>query len=102
MSPVRPTIIGYEKVAEGIFGNLLHVVVGLFFMGGGAWMVYYAINHPPLNKVLLYGGGGTTLFGALILPTILPVVKQIVVFIVPYIPLIGGKRAGDPPAPPAP
>lgn len=92
------------------FGEaFVHVLVGAVFMAGGIWLIAYAIQHPTsvvvngvttqsFNKLLLYGGGGATLFGALLMPTILPLVKQIIVVIVPYIPMLGGRRATDPPA----
>lgn len=113
MTPVRPTIIGYEKIAESLVGELVHIIVGAFFMAGGAALVYYGLNHPiatvvngattqALNKPILIGGAVTCLFGALLMPTILPLVKQIVV-VVQGFPIvgnfIGGRRATDPPPP---
>lgn len=112
MSPVRPTIIGYEAVAEKVVGQIVHIVVGLFFMLGGAWAVYYGFQHPltaivngvtvtSINKVPVYGGAGTVLLGALVMPTILPLFQQIFIFVqaVPIVGnFIGGRRATDPPA----
>lgn len=114
MTPVRPTIIGYEKVAETLLGGLVHVIVGLFFMAGGAWLVYYGLQHPivtvvngvtvqSLNRPLVIGGGLTTLFGALLMPTILPLVQRIFVVVIPLgqqLPIIGsmfGRRKDDQP-----
>ncbi len=99
MSP-RPTMVFIEQEAKNVLGQLVHVVVGLFFMAIGGWMVVYTIQHPPITKMLMYGGAGAALFGALIMPTIFPLIKEIFVFVVPYIPVLGGRRAADPPAPP--
>lgn len=111
--PPRPTIIAYEKITENLLGGLVHVIVGAFFMCAGAWLVYYGLNHPitsvvngatgqALNKPILIGGAATCVFGALLMPTILPLVKQIVVVVqsVPFIGsfIPGGRRASDPPA----
>ncbi len=77
---------------------IVSIMVGgvLMFVGLGGAM--YQIEHPPLVKPALYAFLGLGVLGALLLPAIFPLVQQIVVFVVPYIPFIGGRRAGDPPA----
>lgn len=99
------------KLASSFGENLVHVLVGLFFMAGGAWLVAYGVQHPltaivngvttqQYSKWFLGGGAGAAFFGALMMPTIWPLVQRIFIVVVPYLPMIGGRRAGDPPAPP--
>jgi hypothetical protein len=94
------------KLASSFGENLVHVIVGLFFMAGGAWLVWYGVHHPDtvvvngvttqqFSKWFLGGGASIALLGALFMPTILPMFKQIVVVVSPYIPVVGGRRAGD-------
>ncbi len=93
-------ILAITNTAARFGENLVHVLVGLIFIGGGIWLIAWTVQHPPINKMLLYGGGGAALFGALLMPTILPIVKQIIV-VVQAFPvvgaMIGGRRATDPP-----
>jgi hypothetical protein len=111
--PGRPTIV--MQLATSVVDNLVHILVGLVFLGGGGWAAVWAIQHPPLNKTILYGGGIAALFGALLMPTIFPQFKQIVVFVVstgqqlPIVSAFFGRRSEDkgavvvvpPPAPPS-
>jgi hypothetical protein len=78
--------------------TLVHIVVGLLLMAGGGWVVAYQLQHPPHSDKIIIGGGCIVVLGALLMPTIFPVFKQIVVLVFPNgIPVIGGKRASDPP-----
>lgn len=86
-----------ERKARPIF----QVVVGLFFMTGGFFVARAGLQGEPHNDKLLYLGIGLAVFGALVFPGIFSVVQPIYVMIFPNgIPLLGGKRASDPPAPP--
>jgi Na+/pantothenate symporter len=90
------------RAAVTIGTTFVHIVIGLLLMGFGGWVVVYQLQHPPHSDKIIIGGGVIVVLGALFMPTIFPLFRQIVVFIVPYVPLIGGKRAGDPPAEPKP
>jgi uncharacterized membrane protein len=106
----QSAIIRVVKLASE---TALHVVLGIAGIIGGGWLVWYQTTHPPIIKPILYLGVGIAVFSALIIPTILPAAKgafdlgkQVVVFIVQYIPInIGGKPGGlrkddPPPSPP--
>jgi hypothetical protein len=92
------------KLASSFGENLVHFIVGLLFIAGGAWIVRYALHTEPHSDKLLYVGIGVALLGAAIMPTILPVFKQIIV-VAQGIPVLGavlgGRRATDPQGPPA-
>lgn len=88
-----------QSVAIAIVSDIAHVIVGGVLMLAGILGAAYQIEHPPVVKGIFYPTVGVAILGALILPSIFPTVQKIIVFIVPYLPLIGGKRAGDPPAP---
>lgn len=96
------TIIKLANLASSFGENLVHFIVGLIFIAAGAWVGYYALHQEPHSDKLLYVGIGLGMFGALLMPTILPVVKQIIVVVqaVPVVgAMLGGKRATDPQPP---
>lgn len=88
------------RLASSFGENLIHFVVGLAFMAGGGWLVYYALHQEPHSDKVLYIGIGVAVFGAWIMPTIATSIRQLVVIVAPYLPKVGGQRAGDPPAQP--
>lgn len=95
MTPLRPSTAAKIQTAGA---TLVHVVVGLLLMAGGGWVVAYQLQHPPHSDKIIILGAGVCVLGALLMPTIFPVFKQIVVLVFPNgIPVIGGKRASDPP-----
>ena len=83
-----------------------HIIVGVFLLLGGAAGAAYLLEHPPIIKPLVYLFVIIALFGALLLPGILVMTKQIVVFVQPYlqnVPVFGqvfGRRDGDVPKAP--
>ena len=93
------------KLASSFGENLVHFLVGLIFIAGGGWIVYYALHTEPHSDKLLYVGIGVALLGAAIMPTILPVFKQIFVIVqsVPVVgAMLGGRRSTDPQPPAGP
>lgn len=98
MTPLRPSTTA--KIAT-VGATIMHIIVGLALMGLGVFVVVYQLMHPPHSDKIILGGAALAILGALLMPTIFPVFKQIVVLVFPNgIPLLGGRRAGDPPAPP--
>lgn len=94
MTPFRPSTAAKIEHA-GV--TLLQLLVGFLFLAGGVALAGYAFTHE--QHTVGFVGIGAAVFGALILPGLFTVVKPILVFVFPNgIPLIGGKRAGDPPA----
>lgn len=94
------------KVVSSFGENLVHFIVGLIFIGGGGWICRYALTQKPQDNKVLYIGIGVAVLGAAIMPTILPVFKQIFVIVqaVPVVgTMLGGRWATDtpPPSPPA-
>jgi hypothetical protein len=97
MTPIRPSKV--VQVAESVGATLLQLLVGLLFLAGGIVLSGYAFTHE--QHTVGFVGVGAAVFGALVLPGLFAVVKPIVVFIFPNgIPLIGGRRASDPPKAP--
>lgn len=92
-------------LARSFGENLVHFIVGLLFIAGGGWIAWYALQKEPHSDKLLYVGIGVAVLGAAIMPTILPVFKQIIV-VVQQVPvlgaILGGRRATDPQLPPPP
>lgn len=81
--------------------HLLCLLVGLAFAGVCCFLLYRDTAEPgPLHTthIALFLGGA--IFGILLaLPRqVFPVVQRIVVIVTPFIPVIGGRRQGDPPA----
>lgn len=79
----------------------LFLLVGLVIIGAG---LYPAIAKPPqtVSIVLVLIGVGVAVFGALLIPSV-GAGEALHVFFVNvagYIPIPGGRRSGDPPAPP--
>jgi hypothetical protein len=88
------------KYISFVFGVI--VVAGSFY---GIYRFFPPVGH-PVDKysehiVIMFGIG--VFFGAfMMLPTIvLAAMKSIIGVIGPYLPVIGGRRATDPPAPSA-
>jgi uncharacterized membrane protein len=76
----------------------IRILVGLVFLAGGIALAAFGFMRE--EHVVGYVGVGASVFGANILPGIFEVVKPIIVFIFPNgIPIIGGRRATDPPKP---
>ena len=87
-----------ERAAEVV----VVVLVGLAFLATGLFGLIYQLQHPPVQHGVIYLSAGMAIFGALLLPSVFtvafPRVKQIFVLIFPGgLPIIGGRRASDPP-----
>ena len=81
--------------------NLLTGLIGLALFLGGGYFLYLEMIAPPAHNAHVFTFAGIAVLGALIIrpDPIFAVVKQVFVIVGPYIPVIGGRRAGDPPAP---
>ncbi len=91
-----------QRIESGV-RTLLSVIVGLVLfvagLAGAAWQVF----HGKDDHLILFVCVGVAILGALILPGIFTVVKPVLIFIFPNgIPLIGGRRSGDPQPPTGP
>lgn len=89
----------FERAA----GLVIVVLVGLAFLVVGLSGAIYEIQHPPIERPIVYVCVGMAVFGALLLPSVFtaafPRVKQIFVLIFPNgLPIVGGRRRDDPPA----
>lgn len=101
MTPLRPST---ELKIERAGLSLARFVTGLVLIAfGGAfdWLEYK--EPPPVHTTHLAIFTGIALLGVLVAAGrfVFPVLQQVIVIAGPYIPRIGGNRAGDPPAPPA-
>jgi hypothetical protein len=95
----RPSQVA--RAVAAIAQPVFQIVVGLVFLVGGCLVTAKAVSHEPHDKWLFGFGFGAAIGGALILPGIFSTAKPIFVFFFPNgLPLFGGRRAGDPPAPP--
>lgn len=77
-------------------------LLGLVFLIAGLVVLLLALTATPISVTLVLIGVGVAVFGAILIPSsgAAPALQSIFVVISPYIPRIGGQRAGDPPAPP--
>jgi hypothetical protein len=97
MTPLRPSKV--QTAMEVVVQPIVQILVGLVFLAGGIIITAQALRTEPHDKWLVTFGFSAAIGGALILPGIFTVVKPILVFVFPNgIPLIGGRRASDPPA----
>lgn len=83
-------------VTRQTFLGWLFLLVGLALT---ALAVLPATHRQPVSFAFVALGVGVALFGAYLLPSSgAPVaVQQIITVLGPYVPLIGGRRASDPP-----
>lgn len=84
------------RIIESITGLVSRIVVGLLFMAGGGWTIWWGLHHE--DHTILVGGVVAAVFGAMVLPSIFDSVKPVVVFFFPNgLPIFGGRRTSDPP-----
>lgn len=99
MTDPRQSVPTEIRIATVIGGLISQLVVGALGIGGGAWMIRWALAHEQHNYV--YVGIGISMFGALCLPSIFPIAQKIYITVFPNgLPMLGGRRASDPPIPP--
>lgn len=81
--------------------HALCLFVGLGLAASGGFFEFLEMKSPPTHTGHIIAFGIWTLFGvAVALPKqVFPIVQQIFVIAGPYIPVIGGRRASDPPKP---
>ena len=81
-------------------GHVLAALVGVAIAGTGVTVLMKEMSIPPFHAVHVYVAAGLIFFGALlIIPTqVTSGLKQTILIIGPYLPVIGGRRAGDPPS----
>ncbi len=79
----------------------LNGLIGLALFAGGGWFLFLEMKSPPTHTTHIVLFSSIAFIGALSIrpDPILMVIKQLVVIAGPYIPVIGGRRSGDPPAP---
>lgn len=82
---------------------ILCLIVGLVFSAACGFFLFLEMKEPgpphTIHIALFLGG---MLIGVLIaLPKqVFPIIQKIIVIVSPYVPVIGGRRAGDPPCDP--
>ncbi len=79
--------------------------IGGLIAGFFGWCLYYEMRTPPTHTThiaIFTAGVFTGLLVAFGRWFLFPVISQTLVIVAPYLPMIGGRRAGDPPAPPTP
>lgn len=83
---------------------VLCLVVGLAFATFCCYLLFLDVREPgelhTTHIALCLGGAVFGILFALPKQSV-PLVQKIFVIFGPYIPVIGGRRAGDPPAPPS-
>lgn len=88
------------RFVEAIGSSLRSILVGLMLFVPGAWFFYVEINEAtPGEKIhaghLWIAVGLMVAGGIAIQPPFGDKLTSIFIAVVPYIPIIGGKRAGD-------
>jgi hypothetical protein len=48
-------------------GGVVNVLIGLAFIAGGAWFLYYEVHSPPVHTSHVGIGFGAAVFGALMI-----------------------------------
>jgi hypothetical protein len=100
----RPSASFAFRLAETIGGTLVNLLVGaaLFVPGLLTYLSEQQYNYAcdePLHKGHLAIAVGLMVAGAVVVkPTFGKTITNFFVTVAPYLPMIGGKRAGDPPA----
>lgn len=90
-----PTRVSAEiKITEAKAGLYTRIGAGLFLMLAGAATFAYGVYID--NHYLMIGGASFSVFGAMILPSVFDAAKPVISFVIPYVPWLGGRRAGDP------
>jgi len=81
------------------------VPIGAAIIAGFGWCLWFEMRSPPTHTTHIGIFSGGILLGLLVAFGrwfLFPVLTQTFVIIGPYLPKVGGRRAGDPPAPPTP
>lgn len=86
-------------IVNGI-AHLIAALVGLGIAGVGVLLLVTEIRTPPFHVSHIYIAAGFIFFGALLIvpSAVTGGLKSVIVIVGPYIPVIGGRRSGDPPA----
>ncbi len=105
--PTRPTLVAAASgAAKGAMHTALEdairIPIGLLCLAGGGWLVAFQSKHPPANTLLVIIGTVFAFLGLCFMPYIFPIVKQVIVVVMPFVPIPGGRRAGDLPPDPKP
>lgn len=81
------------------FRALIGMLVGLALVAVGVGVLVKELQVPPVHSAHVYIASGLIFFGALlIVPSVVTgSIRDIIVYVGPYIPVLGGRRAGDPP-----
>jgi hypothetical protein len=87
-----------------IVNGIAHVIaalVGCGIAGVGVMLLVTELRTPPGHATHIYIAAGMMFFGALLIvpSAVTSGLRSVIVIVGPYIPVIGGRRAGDPPAP---
>jgi len=107
-TPARPSTSIAFRIADAVGGGLYRLIGGAILFVPGGFLLLRELNHnyscdEQLRTAPLAIAVGLMLCGALVVtPSLGPAISSIVVTVAPYVPWIGGKRAGDPPAGSAP
>jgi len=79
---------------------ILNAIVGLSLFAFGGWFDYLEMKSPPTHTWHIAIFTAIAFLGALVIrpDPIFAVIRQVVVIVGPYLPMPGGRRAGDPPS----
>lgn len=79
---------------------ILNAIVGIVLMLFGTYFLWEEMKTPPAHNAHVFLFAGIAVIGALVIrpDPIFAVIRQVFVIAGPYLPVIGGRRAGDPPA----
>lgn len=81
------------------FRAIVGMLVGLALVAVGVGVLVKELQVPPVHTAHVYISTGLIFFGALlVVPSVVTgSIRDIIVYVGPYIPVLGGRRAGDPP-----
>lgn len=98
----RPTLEGkivFDRwFALKLIAGACFVAFGVTFLALEYRIALEAKQSPHWTHIAGFGGAAVLGLCIPFWPIVFPVAQKIKVFIMPYIPVVGGRRAGDPPA----
>jgi hypothetical protein len=99
----HPAVTGTQRRAVSIWVQILNAIIGLILMAFGGYFLWMEMKTPPTHSAHVYFFAAIAILGALVIrpDPLFAVIKQVFIIAGPYIPVIGGRRIGDPPAPPS-
>lgn len=89
-----------EVQIKNVWTFAASLIVGVAMLAGGGFFLYLEMTSGAVHNAHVFTFAGLAVLGALVISPgpIVSSVKQVIVVVGPYLPVIGGRRKEDPPA----